>query len=39
MKEGAGESRGSPVVWRFEAESESFDGRYGNVVAIFGGMC
>lgn len=38
MKEGDGESRGRPVVCRFEAESESFVGRYGNVVAIFGGM-
>jgi len=36
MKEAAGESRGRPVVWRFEAERESFDGRYGKVVAIFG---
>lgn len=38
IKEAAGESRGRPLVWRlFEAERESFDGRYGSVVAIFWG--
>ena len=40
IKETAGESRGTPLVWRlFEAERESFDGRYGIVVAIFWGCC
>jgi hypothetical protein len=38
IKEAAGDNRGRPLVWRlFEAERESLDGRYGSVVAIFGG--
>lgn len=36
-KEAAGDSRGSPFVLGF-VDKESFDGRYGSVVAIFGGV-
>lgn len=36
-KEVDGESRGSPLVLGFEVDSESFEGRYGSVVAIVGG--
>lgn len=35
--DGEGESRGRPLVFGLEVDRESFDGRYGSVVAIFGG--
>lgn len=33
-KDGAGERRGSPFVFGFEVDRESFEGRYGRVEAI-----
>lgn len=34
-KDGAGERRGSPLVLGLEVDRESFEGRYGKVLAIF----